>query len=54
MRTNINITFNNKTQCLAAWAQELGIPEGTIYARHRNGLETESILFAGNLNKRDI
>lgn len=33
LRSNTLITYNNKTQCLAAWADELGIVPSTLSAR---------------------
>lgn len=32
-RNNQNISFNNKTQCIAAWAEELGITSGALSRR---------------------
>lgn len=29
-RTNVNLTFGGKSQCLAAWSSEMGIPESTL------------------------
>jgi hypothetical protein len=36
-KTNRLITFNGKTQCLSAWAQELRINENTLHKRLRTG-----------------
>jgi hypothetical protein len=33
-RCNINVTYNDKTQCLKAWAQDIGIKYGTLYHRY--------------------
>lgn len=43
-RTNHNLTFQGKTQCLAAWADETGIKAGTLYSRLKNGWSTERAL----------
>lgn len=32
-RNNRRVTAFNKTQCLAAWAEETGIPYGALYWR---------------------
>lgn len=32
-RSNINITYDGRTQCIGAWAEELGMNYGTLYAR---------------------
>ena len=29
-RTNNLVTFNNRTQCIAAWAREIGIGSGPL------------------------
>lgn len=44
MRKNRLITFNNKTQCVAAWAEETGIKEGTIHRRLNAGWPIEKAL----------
>ena len=49
-RTCVMITYHNKTQCMAAWARELGIAYNTLrelYRRH--GLSMEQILERLNL-----
>jgi len=33
MRSNHMVTFSNKTQCLAAWANEIGISQKTLWHR---------------------
>jgi hypothetical protein len=47
--TNKFITYNNKTLCLADWAQTLGIKKSTIIDRARQNLPIEDILYKGNL-----
>lgn len=37
------ITFNGKTQTIAAWARELAISAGTLYARLERGVPVERI-----------
>lgn len=32
-RSNIRLSFNGKTQCLAHWAKETGLPYGTLWER---------------------
>lgn len=32
-RTNVNITYKGKRQCIAVWAREVGINETTLYRR---------------------
>ena len=36
-RNNVKVTVNGKTQSVAAWARERGIPEGTIRYRLKHG-----------------
>lgn len=36
-RSNNKITFNNKTQCLSEWAEELGIKRSTLSGRINTG-----------------
>lgn len=43
-RTNVNLTFRGKTQCLAAWAEELGIQFSTLSYRIRVGWSTKDAL----------
>jgi hypothetical protein len=37
---NILVTYNGKTQCLAAWGEEMGIPRSTINTRLKRGWDT--------------
>lgn len=41
---NIFLTFNNKTQCLTDWANELNISREILYYRINKGWETERAL----------
>lgn len=43
-RNNHNITFNGKTQCIAAWAEELGIKISTLGMRLSYGWSIEKAL----------
>lgn len=36
-RRNINLTYNQKTQCMSAWAEELGVSERLIQSRITRG-----------------
>ena len=36
-RSSKLIAFNGKTQCMAAWAEEIGISNGTLWARLKTG-----------------
>jgi hypothetical protein len=42
--TNVNLTFNGKTQCTAAWSEELGIQRQTIQQRAKKGWPVEKVL----------
>jgi hypothetical protein len=44
MRRNRRITLHGKTQCLAAWSEELGIPRQTIANRLDRGWSVEKAL----------
>lgn len=41
--TTVNLTYEGKTQTLAQWSWELGIPINTLYCRRKRGLTTEQI-----------
>lgn len=43
-RANLVLTFLGKSQCAEAWANEVGIPGGTLRLRLRNGWPTERAL----------
>lgn len=43
-RNNVYLTHNGKTQCLSAWAKELGIPDGTLRDRLKSGMPIERAL----------
>jgi len=43
-RSNKMITFMGQTACLAEWAERLGIKQGTLGARLRNGWPLEEAL----------
>jgi len=43
-RRNSLITYNNKTQCLAAWAEEMGINQNTIFMRLNRGWSIKKAL----------
>jgi hypothetical protein len=43
-RNNHNLTYNGKTQCIAAWAEELGIHQETIRNRIKKGWPIEKVL----------
>jgi hypothetical protein len=52
-RNTVRLTYQGKTQLLAEWADELGIPLTTILNRYyRIGGSTEDVLFVGNLKRR--
>lgn len=44
-RSNINITYNEKTQTMKQWAEELGINYNTLHMRHFRGWSNKEILF---------
>jgi hypothetical protein len=43
-RSNVNLTFEGKTQCIAAWAEELGIRKATLTGRIYKGWSVEKAL----------
>nr|DAP52808.1 MAG TPA: transcriptional regulator [Caudoviricetes sp.] len=42
---NVLLTYNKKTQTIAQWADELGVPYGTIQSRHYRGFTDKECLF---------
>ncbi len=44
MRSNRLLTFNGKTQCVSAWAREVGINNGTVSRRLQRGWSVERTL----------
>jgi hypothetical protein len=52
-RSNVMLTYNGRTLCVADWALELGLPPITIYARIRRGCSIERTLYAGDLDELD-
>ena len=51
-RVNHWITFNGKTQCLAAWAEELSISYDTLDYRARHHWSTEKLLSAPKYSRK--
>ena len=45
-RNNVLVTFNNKTQCVAAWAEELGLKLSTLKTRLKKRWPLETALAA--------
>lgn len=43
-RNSVLLTFRGRTQCIAAWAEELGIKRSTLAARIRRGWSVERAL----------
>lgn len=48
-RSNIMITYNGKTQCIADWSLETGIHEETIRARYHRNCSVDDIFHVGHL-----
>jgi len=51
-RNNRLITFNKKTQCLSAWAEEVGIAQRLIWKRLSRGWSPKRALLTPNQNIR--
>jgi len=49
-RTNRNITYNNKTQTITQWAQELGLAHNAIAKRLASGWEMSKVLDSKKYN----
>ena len=43
-RNNTTVTYNGKSQCIAAWTEELGLKRTTISARLKSGWSVEKAL----------
>ena len=43
-RLNVNLTLNGKTQCISAWAKELGVNNRTLSGRIESGWSDEEAL----------
>jgi hypothetical protein len=50
-KNTILITYNNKTQTIKEWSEELGIPYSTIDRRLRSNLPIEQVLSVEELPK---
>lgn len=50
-RVNHQLTFNGKTQCVGAWAEELGVNRYTILKRIKKGWPNEKV-FSSNVDQR--
>jgi hypothetical protein len=46
MRTSVRLTHDGRTQCVSAWAREMGLSATTLVARLRNGWSVERALTA--------
>jgi hypothetical protein len=51
-RNNHLITYNEKTQCVAAWAEEIGISYNTLACRFSRGWSSERALTTPVKNKK--
>ena len=50
--SNVLVTYNGETKCVAEWAEIIGIDAKKIYARLYRGItEPEIILYSGNLSE---
>lgn len=41
---NVRLTYQGRTQCVIAWAREMGVPPNTLYSRQRLGWTDEDVL----------
>ena len=54
MKTNVLLTYNNKTQCAAAWGDELGIDRYGLYRAKKRGLsDADAIEHCIGLKRRN-
>lgn len=47
LKSNILLTFNGKTQCASAWAEELGIKKDSLYRAKKRGLSDDDAINYG-------
>jgi hypothetical protein len=50
--TNVNLTLDGKTQCVAEWSRELGIGRATIAGRIKSGYSAEQALSTAMFHQR--
>lgn len=53
-RLNVNLTFGGKTQCVAAWSEEIGVSKNTLHDRLRRGWSVERTLSVVPGSKRGV
>ncbi len=53
IRTNVNITYNGKTQCIAAWAGEVGLTPNALYYRLSSGWPLEKALCTPGITRKN-
>ena len=50
---NVLLTLNDRTQCVAAWAEEVDIPQGRLYARKQAGWSDKRTLTTPVMSEYD-
>lgn len=50
-RTNVFVTFRNKTQTLSEWSHEFGIPQYLVHQRYHAGIPLEIVFTKGRIPK---
>ena len=55
-RGNYNrlITYNGKTQCIAAWAEEVGLTDSALRVRIKKGVPIERALNPAKMSRWDV
>lgn len=53
-RNNVNLTFNGRTMCLTAWAEEAGVAQKTLWDRIASGWPMEKALAPKKFKSRPI
>lgn len=54
MRSNTFVTYEGKTQTLAQWSRELGIPYSRLVYRHKNGWLPPELFSGDNLKGKTV